>query len=184
MIASRIIASRGKVFPAIVWLSIAWAAIDTVMWTPDFLSYINFPRKFAYLDISDSNIDWGQSLPQVRRWIESRPDDGRPIYLGYAGPIEQNLFQQVGPRLKGYTMADVNWIFPNPDRPDFDPAAMPTHGILVLSPILITGQMGDPHRFDRFRRLPASEVVGHCMLVYDLDKLDQHGPDKHGPDKQ
>src|ERR1700691_2313212 len=52
MLVSRVAASRRWVWPALAWMVLGWAALDTARCSPDFLSYINFPRQFAYLDIS------------------------------------------------------------------------------------------------------------------------------------
>ena len=46
---------------------------------PDYLSYLNAPRSKPYLTISDSNVDWGQSLKQVRDWLDAHPAPARPI---------------------------------------------------------------------------------------------------------
>ena len=39
---------------------------------PDYLCYINAPVRKPYLAISDSNVDWGQSLKQVKAWLDAR----------------------------------------------------------------------------------------------------------------
>ena len=71
----------GRAWTALAWAGVAVAALHAASLHPDYLSYINFPRHKPYLAISDSNVDWGQSLKQVRRWLDARPPDGRPIHL-------------------------------------------------------------------------------------------------------
>ncbi|MGA2442214.1 MAG: hypothetical protein ABSH08_14775 [Tepidisphaeraceae bacterium] len=171
MLCSRVLAEPGRIRPIVAWLAVAAGAIDVAAWTPDYLSYVNFPRQSAYLDISDSNVDWGQGTKQVRRWIEARPADGRSIYLAYFGPLDQDLFQQIGPRLTEYLVINGSWIA----RPEgcADPVVglAPDHGLLILSPVELTGQYDPTDRFARLRRIPPDQVIGHCLLVYDLDRL-------------
>jgi hypothetical protein len=49
--------------------------------------------------------------------------------------------------------------------------SVPRHGILVVSPVSITAQFDRSDRFAKLRNIPPEQVVGHCLLVYDLDKL-------------
>jgi hypothetical protein len=170
MLASRVGSSRRWIWPALAWLAMGWAALDTARWSPDFLSYVNFPRTFAYLDISDSNVDWGQATKELRQWIDRRSNDGRPIYLGYFGRADQNLFEEIGPRLTQYLMNGGSWIS-RTTCPEAANVSVPRHGILVVSPVSITAQFDRSDRFAKFRNIPPEQVVGHCLLVYDLDKL-------------
>ena len=39
-----------------------------------------------------------------------------------------------------------------------------------MSPVLATGQY-QPGPVLRFRNIPPKEIIGHCLLVYDLDEL-------------
>jgi hypothetical protein len=171
MLASRIGCSRGWFWLTLAWLALAGATVDTIRCAPDFLSYINFPRKFAYLDISDSNVDWGQATDELRQWLAKQPDDGRPIYLAYFGPRDIDLFEQIGPRLSEYmAIRDKYWISRNPTE-DTGPSRVPNHGILILSPIWVSGQYDPNHVFAGFQDIEPEEVIGHSLLVYDLDKL-------------
>jgi hypothetical protein len=171
MLCSRILAEPGRIRRLVAWMAMAGAAIDVAAWTPDYLSYVNFPRPAAYLDISDSNLDWGQGTKQLRRWIEAQPADGRPIYLAYFGPLDQDLFQQIGPRLTEYLVIDGSWIARPGGCADPVVGLAPDHGVLVLSPVELTGQYDCSDRFAHLRGIPPDQVIGHCLLVYDLDRL-------------
>src|SRR5262249_5440140 len=53
-----------------------WQLASVVRITPHHLSYFNElvggpTRGLLYLD--DSNIDWGQDLPSLRRWLDAHP---------------------------------------------------------------------------------------------------------------
>ncbi|MBL8175038.1 MAG: glycosyltransferase family 39 protein [Bryobacterales bacterium] len=82
-----------------------WAALAAVGVGTDHLSYFNelacasTPGKIgwgggsscglAWLD--DSNVDWGQGLPQVRKWIAENAN-GSPVKLAYFGSVSPSAF--------------------------------------------------------------------------------------------
>jgi len=177
MLASRCVAAPCVVAPlravrALAWTGLAAAAVHVALWTPDYLSYINFPRRAAYLQISDSNIDWGQGVWQIRHWLDAHPTETRPLYVGYLGPRDLNLFDLLGQRLSAYVNSDSPWI----SRPGQVAlrSSLPHGGILILSPVLVTGQYGTS-RFAPFCSLPPEQTIGHCLLLYDLDRLYAQG---------
>ena len=74
-------------------------AAESVAWHPDQLAYVNWPRRHVWRDIADSNLDWGQSLKQVRSFLEENPPpDGTPAYLAYVNSIApEQVRLAVGP---------------------------------------------------------------------------------------
>ncbi len=63
-----------------------WQIVSVVRIAPHELSYFNElaggpTRGLRWLD--DSNIDWGQDLPSLRRWLDAHP--GMPVRLDYFG---------------------------------------------------------------------------------------------------
>ena len=80
--------TRSRVVPAIAWLPVIATAIEVHAWHPDYLSYVNRPREGVQYAISDSNLDWGQSLNQVRAWLDAHPHPGQPVYVAYFGSPE------------------------------------------------------------------------------------------------
>jgi len=65
---------------------VLWQAASVLAVTPHHLSYFNElvggpTQGIRYLD--DSNIDWGQDLPSLRRWLDAHPDT--PVRLDYFG---------------------------------------------------------------------------------------------------
>jgi hypothetical protein len=155
MLCARAAAARPRALRALAWAGVAAAAIDLHLWHPDYLSYVNFPRDKPYLAISDSNVDWGQSLKQVRRWLDDRKPDGRPVWLGYFG----NEQGRSVPHYLGDRVRELH-----------DDDAAPNHGVLIISPVWVAGAYGhEQYAFLRGRTPDA--VIGHCMLVYDLDRL-------------
>jgi hypothetical protein len=180
MLASRCAAGRIK-WPVVVsWIALSTAAVEMVHWAPDYMSYINFPRKDIWYVMSDSNLDWGQSRKEFKKWLYARPEDGRPVYFGYFGPIDVDLYKEIGPRLTQYASL-VHWVHRPTEKPGVTPNVlpdinftMPRHGILVLSPVALTGQydsIGDHFKPIRDSHAEPEEVIGHNLLVFDLDKL-------------
>jgi hypothetical protein len=149
-------AARQRVLSWAAWVGIVVAAVHVHAWHPNYLSYVNWPRDRAYLAISDSNVDWGQGLKQVRRWLDENAQAvaGRPVWLGYFGNRE-------GRSVPHYLGGRVRELSEN------DPA--PSEGVLIISPVWVAGAYGnDQYAFLRGRRPDA--VIGDSLLVYDLDR--------------
>jgi len=124
-----------------------------MMWHPDELSYINLPWKRPEGIISDSNIDWGQSLKQIREWLNAHPHEGREAYAQLFIPDTH------GVAFDYYLGRRVKWV---------DEKA-PEHGLLIVSPVMIWGAYALPERFEKFRERRPVAIIGHCIRVYDLD---------------
>lgn len=170
MLASRCVAGP-RFWPTIIaWTFLAIAFIHVTLWTPNDLSYLNFPRRAAYLDISDSNIDWGQGLKQLRQWIDSQPPNGKDIYVAYFGPPDLNIRDQIGPRPIGYSTPN-GWLLRTPTSSDTFTTQMPNHGWLILSPIFLTGQYQQVNRFAFLQSASPTRTIGQSLLVYDLDSF-------------
>ena len=147
----------------LAWAGVAAAGVHTLTWHPDYLSYTNFPRDKPYLAVSDSNVDWGQSLKQVRRWLDARPRDGRPVSIGYFGNEQgRSVRHHLGDRVRELRGSD----------------AAPAEGLLVISPVWVAGAYGH-EQYAFLRRRTPDAVIGHSMLVYDLDR--DREPDRATP---
>jgi hypothetical protein len=149
------------------WCAIALGAAHALSFHPDYLSYINWPRKDVYLQINDSNIDWGQGLKQVRRWILAHPDRKVSVReFSHAGPRLFNVQQRLS------DVATVAW----------DEHNRPTSGIFIISPTPLAGVYEYMDPYGALRKYKPIAIIGHCMRVYDLDKLRKKGkPFKWGP---
>jgi hypothetical protein len=140
------------------WLALGAAALHVASWHPDYLAYLNLPRDRAWLDISDSNLDWGQGLKQARRWIDRHPQPpGRPIYLLYFG--DPNSPRRVAHYLGGRVTL-LGRQEPLPDR-----------GLLIASPVWVAGPFDWNDRYAALRAATPIDIIGHSLLVYDLDVL-------------
>jgi hypothetical protein len=64
----------------------AWFAAESVWIRPHYIAYFNEfvgPRD-AWRHLVDSSLDWGQDLPDVKRWLDAHPPDG-PVFISYFG---------------------------------------------------------------------------------------------------
>jgi hypothetical protein len=163
MLASRC-AAGGVWLRVGAWLGVAVAAVHVASFHPDYLSYVNFPRRNVQLQISDSNLDWGQSLKQVRAWLDAHPPGDRPVWLAYFGNLE-------GRSVRHYLDGRVKQIDLSSDQPS------PRSGLLILSPVCETGQYDSQDRFawlrqaERRGQVRPIAIIGHCMRVFDLDRV-------------
>jgi len=77
---------RGLAGRIAVALSIAWLAVGTIAVHPHEIAYANEvaggPRAL-WTKLSDSNVDWGQALPDLAERVTREPL--RRLYLGYFG---------------------------------------------------------------------------------------------------
>jgi hypothetical protein len=142
------------------WCAVAFAAVHAASYHPDYLCYMNAPRDKPYLDISDSNVDWNQGLKQARAWLDSRPPGlaGRPVWLRNFG--DDGLGYYLGNRVVSLG--------------DDDPS--PTRGLLIISPIYVAGPYGPPGAYTALQPFEPDAVIGHGLLVYDLDRLGAGSP--------
>ncbi len=156
LLASRVVAGNRLGWSVAAWAGVLLAGVHVASFHPDYLAYINYPRHKPHLAISDSNVDWGQSLKQVRTWIESRPDERRPIAMYYFGKEDQ-------PNVEYYLGSRVTRLTPN------DPP--PARGLLMISPVQEVGVYDDRDAYRALRSKEPMDIIGRSMLVYDLDAL-------------
>ena len=130
---------------AFLALSLLATAAATLAIHPHYLAYFNAvsggPDRGAS-HLIDSNLDWGQDLVGLRRWLEKN-SPGERIGLAYFGQINPRVFD---PRGEGF-----DWFLPPskpgamqpsdlPPRYRFDPAGMTLKpGLYAVSASLVEG---------------------------------------------
>ncbi len=153
--------------------------LHALSWHPNYLSYVNFPRQRVWNDISDSNLDWGQALKQVRAWVEANPErvkqasadvDGLqgepapPLRLFYFGLWKTPTLQtHLGPVLAtAENPAGPVGLIGTGD-------AIPRRGLLLASAVHVGGPYVDDARWDVLKRHdPIDTIGGGAILVYDM----------------
>jgi hypothetical protein len=158
--AGRCVAQRGRVWTVAAWSAVVAAALHVASFHPDYLCYINAPRHKPHLAISDSNVDWGQSLKQVRDWLDAHPQRDRAVSLHYFGKDDDRVRYYLGDRVV---------VLANDDPP-------PTRGLLIISGVQEASPYDPRDVYTTLWPHEPEAVIGHCMLVYDLDKLGGGSP--------
>ncbi len=130
--------------------------ISTLSIAPHFLAYFNElvgPRN-GYKVLADSNLDWGQDLPALARYL-----NGRNVNLSYFGQADPHYYGINYTALPGW---------PPPPQTSFAPAD-PAPGLYAISASNLVGtQLYDPNAFAYFRNLTPLTVVNHSIFVYEI----------------
>lgn len=136
----------GQVF---IGLCVVWSGISTAFVAPHFLAYFNSigggPER-GHEHLIDSNLDWGQDLTGLKRWLDQNAP-GEPVGIAYFGQINPDIF-----RLRNQP---IDWYLP-PSRPE---------KVQPLPP----GRAGGPVRPGLYA-VSASLVHGLPWRVYDLSR--------------
>jgi 4-amino-4-deoxy-L-arabinose transferase-like glycosyltransferase len=149
-------------WPAAVLL--AWLLIASIYVFPNGISYFNewiggSANGWRYL--VDSNVDWGQNLPDVGEWTRRNP--GRPVALYVFGLDEPNHYLPRGTFLKP----------PVPFSPDsglprrFEPAP----GVYAVSANMLDGIVfarGWEDYLETFRRRTPIGRAGYSIFLYEI----------------
>ena len=76
----------------ITWLSFIAASV----WQgPHWLSFFNIAAggpSGGYHVLCDSNVDWGQELPQLQHWLDDHPEAKQSLFLAYFGSYDPASF--------------------------------------------------------------------------------------------
>jgi hypothetical protein len=149
----------------------AWLVVTALATWPDYLAYFNpacgGPSK-GHKYLLDSNLDWGQDLIALRRYMDREGID--VIDLAYFGRVDPKVY---GIRYRNFRAG------PEEKGPDATPARY-----VAISANLLWGRLylvngGDHWLTDRnayadFRLARPKAVLGHTIYVYDRE--DEHGP--------
>ena len=107
IIAGRsILLSQKRAWRFAVYMLLAWYAVTTLVTWPDYLSYFNeFTGRPSqgYKLLRDSNIDWGQDLPALKRYMDVNDLD--EIKLFYFGTADPSFY---GINYKALSEAEIN----------------------------------------------------------------------------
>jgi hypothetical protein len=69
--------------------ALGWATVESLRTWPNYLTYFNQIAggpEDGYRHLVDSSLDWGQDLPDLKKWLEKHdPDRKEKVYLDYFG---------------------------------------------------------------------------------------------------
>ena len=150
-----------------------WQVITTIEARPGLLAYANEawggPSK-THLYLSDSNVDWGQQLKAVKRYLETHPS--QPCYFAYfaQGPVD---FRDYGISCHVLPTGSAFWTALDTMRFGDDPNIS---GELLISDGVVAGAdiPGNGNPYARFAAVRPDAVIDRGVYVY-------QGPFNLGP---
>ena len=189
-----------RVAVGVVVAALGSNAVAVALIHPHYLAYFN--RASGGPDrgsehLIDSNLDWGQDLTTLGRWLRAN-QPGRRVGLAYFGQVNPSLLKMVGDGSLGF-----DWFLPpasgpvqpmNPGAPRLvGPAPRLTPGLYAVSASLVRGlpwrmydsaSLASPNlawqaawsagegAFAYFQDYRPVARVGHSIFVYDLSAED------------
>ncbi|PIN68903.1 hypothetical protein COV93_07565 [Candidatus Woesearchaeota archaeon CG11_big_fil_rev_8_21_14_0_20_43_8] len=86
ILISRLADHKDKILKFVIPLLCIWYAVSSLMIFPHYISYFNEAIRSdnGHKYLIDSNIDWGQGLPELKRYLDKNGIEEQ-IYLGYSG---------------------------------------------------------------------------------------------------
>lgn len=159
VMAAALLARLGRGAAVIAIVAGALHAAESLRAWPDYLPFFNtLARTWRDpLDIlADSNLDWGQDLRQLGRFMESRRRE--QLYLAYFGTADPAYYGMAAVHLPG------GWQFAIPRAPGNDP------GLLAVSATVLQGVYLPPDLAADYAMLRAAKplaVFGQTIYVYE-----------------
>lgn len=154
---------RGRRYSWIAGALLLWFGIGSLRIYPDYLAYFNEiaggPRGGIHF-FTDSNLDWGQDLKGLKRWMDKQ--DVEQSYLSYFGGIGTGAYginsQPLAPRSETSPDTGFAYITPSP-------------GIYAISATNLTGQYlwNNPTLFSWFwpYHSPIARI-GHSIWIFQV----------------
>lgn len=140
-----------------------WLALGTLGIYPNYLAYFNVLAggpSGGHRYLTDSNLDWGQDLKQLRRYMEEH--DVEQVHLSYFGNVDPAAFDIQYEPLPSH--------FPIGQADDFTPFA-PEPGLYAISVTNLSGQflVENPSVLDWFNHQDPSANIGHSINLYRVE---------------
>jgi 4-amino-4-deoxy-L-arabinose transferase-like glycosyltransferase len=139
-----------------------WLVVTAVAIYPHFLAYFNpiggGPAN-GWRILVDSNIDWGQDLIGLQRWMERESVDRVKLsWFGSAPPESYGIEHELLPGLPhGFAL----W-----QNPPFDPSA-PEPGVYAISVTNLVGVVLPDHDlYAWFLERPPDDRIGYSVFIY------------------
>lgn len=132
---------------------------ETLFAWPNYVAYFNVASggsRGGLGLLADSNLDWGQDLPLLKRWQDAHPDT--PLALAYFGIADNEGRTDALPKYYGIKFVDLP-----PGRPD--PRVTGTR-VLAISATHLQGVYSED--FTAYRAYEPMAVLGGTIYLFDL----------------
>jgi hypothetical protein len=151
--------------PALVGGLVAWLVAGTLALAPHYLASFNALAggpDGGYRFLVDSNLDWGQDLPGLVRYVEAEGIER--VYLSWFGAAHPEAYGLSFHPLPGY------WRYGgDPAAYGYNPYA-PAAGTYAISASNLQGvALDDPDLYAWFRKQAPVARIGHSILIYEVD---------------
>ncbi|MBN1933568.1 MAG: glycosyltransferase family 39 protein [Anaerolineae bacterium] len=158
--------SRRALATSLAALTVGWTVWSGIDIYPHYLAYFNElaggpDNGWRYL--VDSNIDWGQDLKLLKRWMDEQ--DVQTIKLAYYG---EGIPSYYGINFDPQICAPDRWQHPlHHDLYPGDPAP----GVYAISANLLQGRnLADPDSYRWFREHEPIDKVGYSIFIYEVPR--------------
>lgn len=147
---------------------VAWQMLGTMRIHPHYLAHFNElvggPRN-GYKYLADSNLDWGQDLKGLKRYMDEHGIDRiRLAYFGAGDADYYGIDYDYLPSVGLHPPPGSKWWFETTaaDLPPLDLSKGPT----AISATLVAGIFLDGY-YAWLREVPPSDQVGYSILIYE-----------------
>jgi len=156
---------------------ICWYITGTIFIYPDYLAYFNETiggAKNGYKYMVQSNLDWGQDLKQLKRYLDEKGI--KKIKLGYYGSADANYYNidyeylpSVGLKPQG---SKQNWWYEIDSEAKIDcrqqKGLIAVSATLLRSPGWMTRLFGSCYQW--LNEHEPVDNIGHSILIYKIDQ--------------
>ncbi len=153
---------KDRITRYVLIILVGYYIFGTIRIHPNYLSYFNEfigGTKNGYRYVVDSNIDWGQDLKSLARYLEENKVN--EVYLSYFGTANPHYYNIKYKPLKSHRLPEPvsEQIIPEPDTP----------GLYAISVTNLQGVYFDNHKiFDWLKKYEPEAIIGNSIHIYDI----------------
>jgi hypothetical protein len=157
-----------------------WNLVETLSTWPHYISYFNEAAggpAGGHRYLIDSNLDWGQDLLELRRWLDAHPQQ-QPVALAYFGTVDPHIagiayrLPPRDPRVVAEDLrlpGELDGLRPGTYAISVNFAQGLPHRVLAESGDVVPA---DQDAFGYFRAVRPSARVGGSIWIYRLGERD------------